>query len=626
MTAFKSIYVCLATFSENGCRVRNAVLAFAEENELKNMAARHAGIILTGSGPVSYDILIPGKPGMRSGFLKKLCTWKREHRKKSLFFILLTTLLLASFFSVYAEDIVILYTNDVHCGYDDNLGFSSLAALKDFYKTVTPNVLLVDSGDAVQGDVIGVVSHGEFIIDFMNEVGYDYATLGNHEFDYGLDRLAELAEMADFTYVDANIAYTGTEGNKLEFLKPYAVHDFGDVKVGFVGAVAPETITSTTPGFFKENGEFVYNFGTGEKGAVLAGRIQDAVDACKAEGADYVILLSHLGIDDDNPPYRSIDVINKTHDIDACLDAHSHSVITSKYVVNDRGELIPLSSTGTKLQNIGILVITDDGILITTLVNGDLPKSAEFDEDAAMITATFEEMINEVMAHSNVDLRITDESGIRMSRTRETNLGDFVADAYRRASEADIAFVNGGGLRSNLKAGDLTYADIMTCHPFGNEIVAIKVTGQQILDALEWGARIVQPEYKDAEGKTVGENGQFLHVSGLRFTIDTSVETPVISDTNGMFFGMIEDAPHRVSDVEVERNGEWVPIDPEAEYILGGHNYMLLEQGGGFTMFDNAEVVLDSGIPDYQVLVNRIVSFDGDLSAYAEPQGRITIK
>ena len=546
--------------------------------------------------------------------------------KKCLIFVILAMLLLASFCGVYAEDIVILYTNDVHCGYKDNLGYSSAAALKDFYKTVTQNVLLVDNGDAIQGDAICAVSQGEYIIDFMNDVGYDYAILGNHEFDYGLDRLAELAEMADFPYIDANIVYTGTEVNKLGFLKPYAVHDFGTVKVGFVGADTPAALAESTPSFFQENGKFVYSFGKGENGSILYRMVQEAVDACKAEGADYVILLAHLGIEENAAPYRSVDVIANTHDIDACLDAHSHSVIPSQYTANDRGELIPLSSTGTKLNYIGVLTITDGGILTTTLVSGDLPKSAAFDEEAARVTADYEEQINKVVACSSVDLRISDKNDIRMIRSRETNLGDLVADSYRSETGADIAFVNGGGVRADLDAGDLTYADIMRCHPFGNSIVAIKASGQKILDALEWGARSTQADYKDKAGSPVGENGQFLQVSGLRYTIDTSIESPAISDDNSMFFGMIEDAPYRVSEVEVMKDGEWVPLDMEAEYILGGHDYMLLEHGGGFMMFDGCELVLDSGIPDYQVLVNHILSFEDGLSVYAEPQGRITIK
>ncbi len=546
--------------------------------------------------------------------------------KKSLICVVLAMLLLASFCGVYAEDIVILYTNDVHCAYDQNLGYSSVAALKDFYETVTPNVLLVDNGDAIQGDVIGAVSKGEYIIDFMNDAGYDYAILGNHEFDYGMDQIAYLAELADFPYIDSNVVYTGTEGNKLDFVKPYVVHDFGDVKVGFVGAATPLSIATSTPTFFQENGEFVYGFGQGEDGSIVYGLVQDAVDACKAEGADYVILLAHLGVEEDCAPYRSIDVINNTHDIDACLDGHSHSVIPSQYVANDRGELIPLSSTGTKLIYIGVLTITDDGVLTTTIVNGDLPKSADFDADAAEITADYEEVIAEVMASSNVDLWITDENGTRMVRSRETNLGDLCADAYLNAAGADIALVNGGGIRANLAAGDLTFADIKACHPFGNQLYAVKATGQQVIDALEWTSRNTQAEYKNAEGNAVGELGGFLQVAGLRYTIDTSVDSAAIADANGMFFGMVEDAPYRVTDVEVMKDGEWAPIDPEAEYVVASHDYMLRDGGDGTNMFQGDEKVLDSGIPDYQILVDYIVSLDGDLSAYAEPQGRITVK
>ena len=546
--------------------------------------------------------------------------------KKSLICIVMAVLMLASFCGVYAEDIVVLFTNDVHCGYEDNLTYSSVAALKEFYETITPNVLLVDNGDSIQGDVIGAVSEGELVIDLMNAVGYDYAIFGNHESDYGMDRLAELAEEADFPYVTCNINYTGQEGNKLAFAKPYVVHDFGKVKVGFVGATTPLSIATSTPTFFQENGKFVYDFGQGENGDILYGMVQDSVDKARAEGADYVILLAHLGIEDDATPYRSIDVIENTHGIDACLDGHSHSVIPSMMVPNDEGYLVPLSSTGTKLQYIGVLNIADTGVITTTIVNGTLPRSAGFDLAEAVITADYEDIINEVMASSNVDLWITDQDGIRMVRSRETNLGDLVADAYRYATKADIAFANGGGIRANLAAGDLTFADIKACHPFGNQLFAVRANGQQILDALEWTSRNTQAEYKTVDGNANGELGGFLQVSGLRYTIDTSIESPAVADANGMFFGFIEDAPRRVTNVEVEKNGEWVALDPTAIYLVASHDYMLRDGGDGTTMFQGDEVVLDPGVPDYQVVVNYIVSLDGDLSAYAEPQGRITVK
>ena len=546
--------------------------------------------------------------------------------KKSLLCIVLAMLLLASFCGVSAKDVVILYTNDTHCGYEDNLTLSSLSALKDFYSDITPNVLLVDSGDAIQGDVIGAVSEGELVIDLMNAAGYDYAILGNHDFDYGMDRIAELAAEADFTYTDCNITYTGNGKNKLDFLKPYIVHDFGDVKVGFVGVATPLSIATSTPTFFQEDGKFVYDFAQGENGAIIYGKVQEAVDAARADGADYVILLTHLGIEDDATPYRSIDVIENTHGIDACLDGHSHSVIPCRMIVNDEGDLVPLSSTGTKLQYIGVLNIADTGVVTTTLVNGTLPRSLGFDLLEAAITADYEEIVNEVVASSNVDLWITDADGVRMVRSRETNLGDLVADAYRFATGADIAFANGGGIRANLKSGDLTFADIKACHPFGNQLFAVKATGQQILDALEWTSRNTQADYKTFDGNANGELGGFLQVAGLRFTIDTSVESPAIADEKGMFFGFIEDAPRRVTDVEVEKNGEWVPLDPTAIYLLASHDYMLRDGGDGTTMFQGDEVVLDPGVPDYQVVVNYIVHLNGDLSDYAEPQGRITVK
>ena len=547
--------------------------------------------------------------------------------KKSLICVVLAMFLLASFCGVYADDIVILYTNDVHCAVDQNLGYSSVAALKEFYESLTPgNVLLVDNGDNIQGDVIGAMSKGEYIIDFMNVAGYDVATLGNHEFDYGMDQIAALAEKANFPYVVSNVVYTGTEGNKLDFVKPYYIVELEEAKIGFVGVTTPLSIATSTPTFFQENGEFVYGFGQGENGEIFYGLVQDAIDACRAEGADYVILLTHLGIEDDCAPYRSIDLINNTHGADACLDGHSHSVIPSQYVINDEGDGIPLSSTGTKLIYIGVLTITDEGFLTTTLVNGELLDSDNFDAAEAEINAEYEEQIGEVLATSNVDLWITDENGTRMVRSRETNLGDLCADAYLTAAGADIALVNGGGIRANMAAGDLTFADIMACHPFGNTLVSVKATGQQILDALEWTARNTQAEYRSPEGNAVGELGGFLQVAGLRYTIDTSVESPAIADSNGMFFGMIEDAPYRVTDVEVLKDGEWTAIDPEAEYVVASHNYMLLDGGDGTNMFQGNEVVLDSGLPDYQVLVNYVLSLDGDLSAYAEPQGRITVK
>ena len=550
--------------------------------------------------------------------------------KKSLLFVLLSILLLSTVCSAFAADpIVVIYTNDVHCGYADNLGYTAVADLKDYYSYLTPNVTLVDNGDSIQGDVIGAVSKGEYVIDLMNEVGYDLAILGNHEFDYGMDRLAELAELANFQYIDCNIDYTGANEDKLDFLLPYALVEYGeDATVAYIGVATPNSISTSTPTYFQEDGQFVYDFNAGENGAKLYNRVQETVDEAHLMGADYVILLSHLGINEEDAPYRSIDVINNTVGIDACLDGHSHSVIPQMMVRNGEGYYVPLSSTGTKLAYVGVMTIDPEtGNINTTLVSGDGLTSDWYEAASAETIAAFEAKVNDVVASTNVALNITDADGIRIVRSRETNLGDLCADAYRSLGNADIALVNGGGIRANIDTGDITYAEVIAVHPFGNMLTVVNATGQQILDALEWTSRNTQAEYKDAQGNAVGELGGFLQVSGLRYTIDTSVESPAVADANGMFFGLTEDVPYRVSDVQVEQNGEWVDIDPEATYRVASHNYLLKDGGDGTTMFQGDEILINESMSDYQVLITYITDvLNGDLTAYAEPQGRITVK
>lgn len=552
--------------------------------------------------------------------------------KKSILFVLLAALLLTMVCGAYAEDIVVLYTNDVHCGYGadpdaETLGYTTVAWAKKYYQEKTPYVALVDNGDAIQGDVIGAVSKGEYIIDFMNLAGYDVAILGNHEFDYGMDQIAALAEKAEFPYVDCNITYSGSGENKLSFLKPYVIKEFGEKKVAFIGVATPNSIATSTPTFFQEDGEFVYGFSAGEKGAVLYNAVQAAVDAAREEGADYVILLTHLGIEEGDAPYRSIDVIANTNGVNACLDGHSHSVIEQDMVANKDGEEVLLSSTGTKFVHLGKLTIAEDGTFSSQLLEAGMGHDEDFDDAAEDIVEDYEEKVNEVVAGTDIPLYITDADGVRMIRSRETNLGDLVADAYRTIGNADIALVNGGGIRANIAAGDITYANIIAVHPFGNQLTVVKATGQQVIDALEWTSRSTQAEYKDADGKALGENGGFLQVSGLKYTIDTTVESPCIADENNLFFGMIEDAPYRVTDVMVEKDGEWVAIDPEGEYLVASHNYLLKEGGDGTNMFMNDELVIDTGMSDYQIVISYITeNLEGQCGAYAEPAGRITVK
>ena len=503
------------------------------------------------------------------------------------------------------NDIVILYTNDAHCGVDDNLGYAGLATVKNALEAQGKHVVLVDNGDAVQGDTIGTLSNGEYIIDIMNEVGYDVATPGNHEFDYGMEQFLSLTEKASFPYVSAN--FVDADGNTV--LDPYVIKDVAGVKIAFVGISTPKTITTSTPKYFQDdNGNYIYSFQQDESGEKLYAAVQSAVDAARAEGAQFVIALAHLGIEEDCSPWTSSEVIVNTTGINAVLDGHSHSKIECEMVKNKDGSEVILSSTETKLAYIGCLTIKDDGSMTSTLIS-----DKGMNEFIGGIQEEFEELVNTVVAKTDVDLIIKDPaSGERIVRVSETNLGDLCADAYRAMSGADVAIVNGGGVRADIPAGDITYGQIIAVHPFGNEMCVVECTGQEILDALELGC-----------SKLPAESGGFLHVSGMTYTIDLNVESSVKLDENGMFVSV--EGERRVKDVTV--GGE--PLDPEKTYTLASHNYKLKDCGDGYSMFADNVFLQDSVMIDNQVLINYIVDVLGGTvgEEYADPygQGRITI-
>ena len=515
-----------------------------------------------------------------------------------------------------AKDVVVLYTNDVHCGIDENIGYAGLAAYKKAFAKADYDVLLVDNGDAIQGGPVGTLSKGEYIIDIMNEVGYDVATIGNHEFDYGMDQFMALREKAKFPYVSAN--FTDLEGKPI--LDPFVIKEAGGRKIAFVGASTPETFTKSTPTYFQnEKGEYIYDFCEGEDGKRLYAAVQKAVDDAREAGAEYVVVLAHLGIDGSSVPYTSSDLIVNTNGIDAVLDGHSHSTIEQEVVKNKDGEEVLLSSTGTKLAAVGALTIAADGTLSTRLHTESIFQDDETTAFVEGIKAQYGETLAKVVASSQVDLIVNDLTAvdsegkpIRIIRSQETNLGDLCADAYRLVSGADIGVVNGGGIRAAIPAGDITFEQIISVHPFGNAMCVVEATGQQILDALE-----------KSVSKLPDENGGFLHVSGLTFTVDMSVPSTVVVDDKGNFVEV--SGERRVKDVKV--GGE--DIDPAKTYTLASHNYMLKSGGDGFNMFINDKLLQDEVMLDNQVLITYITENLGGVigEEYAEPygQGRITI-
>ena len=520
------------------------------------------------------------------------------------------------------KNLVILYTSDIHCGVEAGWGYAGLYAIKEYYAKDN-HVLLVDDGDAIQGEPIGTMTKGESIIDIMNAMGYDLAIPGNHEFDYGMDTFLSLTEKANFPYLSCNFNKEG----ELVFA-PYAIKEFDGVKFGFVGVTTPTTLRSSTPKYFMdENGQFIYGFLEDETGEAVYTAVQNAVDAARAEGAEYIIVMAHMGNEDEVTPWKYSDVIEHTNGINVWLDGHSHY---SEQVVmkNKDGEDVIRSACGTKLESIGVVTFGTDGTLTADLLNWNQKVSApkllgleNAGADAVKAeTKDLDEALESVVAQSAVDLYIYDptavtEEGkpIRIVRRTETNLGDLCADAYLdQSGEADIAFVNGGGIRVQLDAGDLTLNNILTVHPFGNSLTVIEVSGQQVLDALEWSVHSMP-----------GEFGGFNQVAGLTFEVDATIESPVLQDENQMFSGVDDTKERRVRNVLVA--GE--PLDPEKTYKLASTDYQLLKNGDGYTMYEGAKVLQESVKLDNQVLIDYIRDTLGGVvgEGYDNPygQGRI---
>ncbi len=523
------------------------------------------------------------------------------------------------------SDVVILYTNDVHCSIDEGIGYAGLLSYKEKMLEQTKYVALVDCGDAIQGELLGTVSQGEYIIDLMNETGYDYAVLGNHEFDYGMEQLRYLMESAAFPYLGCNISYTGSGENLLDTVEPYALKEYGEITVAFIGVSTPYSITTSTPKYFMdENGNLVYDFYNNSAESFYS-CVQGYVDECVEAGADYVILLTHLGDGEEFSPYSSVELIANTTDVDVVLDGHSHSVISSAVVENQDGGEVLLSSTGTGLTNIGQLVITQNGVISTGLISSYGNRNAEMEEYVLDIKKSYEEEMKEVLAVSDTYLSCSDENGVRLVRNRETTIGNFCADAYRFVSGADIAFIQGGGIRADLPKGDITYADLLAVHPWANTLCMVEASGKEILDALEFGSRFVEAEYAFGQD-ALGENGGFLQVSGLRFCIDTKVDSTVETDENELFASVA--GAYRVSEVEVQNaDGSYSPLNPEETYTLASTNYIIKDCGDGYNMFADNALLIDEGMTDYQMLATYIQkSLNGNLFAYSDIEGRITVK
>ena len=509
-------------------------------------------------------------------------------------------------------DVTILYTNDVHT-YIDNKSpkptYAAIAALKKSIEDTGRDVLLVDAGDHIQGTAYGSMDDGATIIELMNEAGYDLATPGNHEFDYGMARAKAVLQEADFPYVSCNWVDLRTGFNVLPSVKFFFV---GGRKIAFVGVTTPETFTKSTPAYFMNDAQtkYIYDILGGEDGQKLYDAVQKAIDKAEFWGADTIIGLGHLGVDPSSSPWTSEEVIAHTHGFTAFIDGHSHTVMANKQVTDASGKAVTLTQTGSYFKNIGKMTVGADGTITTELIDTYEGLDAAVAATASNWISAVDDMLGEEIAVGDTKFYINDPAtGKRRIRSGETNLGDFVADGiYTYFNEieelhCDIAIMNGGGIRTDVEAGPWSFKTCKTVSPFGNVACLMSVTGQQIQDALEFGAR-----FAGAEGK---ENGGFLHVAGARYTIHPMIPNTVQTNDKNVWTGSA--TTPRVSNVEIydKTTGTYQPLDPNATYALAGMNYTLRNLGDGFAMFDGATLIKDYVSEDYLVMSSYAAMFGG---------------
>ena len=509
-------------------------------------------------------------------------------------------------------DVTILYTNDVHT-YIDNKSpkptYAAIAALKKSIEDTGRDVLLVDAGDHIQGTAYGSMDDGATIIELMNEAGYDLATPGNHEFDYGMARAKAVLREADFPYVSCNWVDLRTGFNVLPSVKFFFV---GGRKIAFVGVTTPETFTKSTPAYFMNDAQtkYIYDILGGEDGQKLYDAVQKAIDKAEFWGADTIIGLGHLGVDPSSSPWTSEEVIAHTHGFTAFIDGHSHTMMANKQVTDASGKAVTLTQTGSYFKNIGKMTVGADGTITTELIDTYEGLDAAVAATASNWISAVDDMLGEEIAVGDTKFYINDPAtGKRRIRSGETNLGDFVADGiYTYFNEieelhCDVAIMNGGGIRTDVEAGPWSFKTCKTVSPFGNVACLMSVTGQQIQDALEFGAR-----FAGAEGK---ENGGFLQVAGARYTIHPMIPNTVQTNDKNVWTGSA--ATPRVSNVEIydKTTGTYQPLDPNATYALAGMNYTLRNLGDGFAMFDGATLIKDYVSEDYLVMSSYAAMFGG---------------
>ena len=529
-----------------------------------------------------------------------------------------------------SDDIVIIHLNDVHCGLDDYIGYDGFVLYRNELKKKYKNVISVDVGDNIQGGTLGAITNGEAIVKVLNKIDFDVNILGNHEFDYSVEKLQELQDKMTSKYICAN--FCTAKDNKPIF-DPYKIirvtlSDDSTKKIAFIGIVTPKTFSNTYLSSIKDSDRNpVYNFLS--EGDTLAEAVQKYIDEVKAKGADYVILLAHIGMKSDDL-FTSEGLVSKLTGVNAVLDGHTHAVYNTNSK-DKNGNNVYITQTGTKLEHIGQLIIKKDGTITTQ--NIDEVPEPEDQTGATMITRNnkdtwvdtemntfienlwkeYEGELNIPVGTLSYDMIIkpnaSEPSSSIICRFQECTLGNLCADSFKEVLVADLAMVNGGDIRVNLLKGNLTRKNLIDVVPFFSTVLLNQCSGQIILDALEMSV-----------SKLPNSFGGFLQVSGVNFDVDTSISSPVVTDSNGMFTNV--DGDRRVSNVKI--NG--VALDINKDYKVSMSEY-LSKGGDGYSMFSQCKLIDESIYAESDALIYYISSdLKGEVpSKYEKKEGRINI-
>ena len=539
-----------------------------------------------------------------------------KNTKKLLSLLLVIAMIFALAVPAFAEGetpsmagkTVIVHSNDVHGAI---AGYANMAALAAEYESQGAKVIVADAGDFSQGKVEVSSNKGLNAVKMMNAAGYDVATLGNHEFDYGYAQLKENLKEATFSTICCNIL---DENGKPAF-EGSKVFDIDGLKVGFIGVNTPESQTKANPALIKGL--------TWLAGADMVKAVQVEADKLKADGTDVIVVLSHLGVDSESAPNRSTDLWAGLKGVDFIIDGHSHSVMEK----GDNNE--PIQSTGTAFDNIGVIVIDNATKKIESnklvKVTADSAKDEAVAKAAQDITDAINAEYGTVFAKSEVELNgdrsYNTKTDLYGNRDGETNLGDLITDSMVWSVKKTggvtvdekniVAVTNGGGIRAAIKAGDVTKKDVNTVLPFGNTIAVVYVTGAELLEALE-ASTYCSP---------TSAIGGFPQVSGINYTVDASKAYDA-NDTT--YPGSTYYGPKTINRVTIDSiNGQ--AFDAKATYAVITNNF-LAAGGDTYYAFASASAQFDTGIPLDEALMDYITTeLKGTIGEqYKAPQGRVS--